>query len=340
MVVDDTTSAHYGVCMRLLQSCSVAFLLLVAACTPTTGVESLDDTEQRDDALAEATITFGADWSESVSGVMVEGGKLTIAYDDARLADCRGTQGGVPQYSVTAHYRLGEETGSVVVAGLTNGQKPTIELEGSGELTLWFEATNKWGCHAWDSDFGDNYRFNVLESASKPNWLGNAAVVVSRATCDGGPCDGNRRSLDEGVRFDTWARQRAAITSLFFDVWEPGVTDFDNADLWKQLDAQVHVRWAGQASFTTSYVDFFRYVGNDARYELSLRELDPFRGYTIDDPANCPEGELEATPDGSYVRTFAELYFTVNGKELRPSPGQTYRVDFEDYASPYALCVD
>ncbi len=315
-------------------------LPFAAACAPEQGTAALDDTEQTDAALGEATVTFGADWSENVSGVLVEGGKLTIAYDDTRLASCRGTQGGVPQYAVTAHYRLGGEEGSVVVAGLTNGQSPTVELEGSGELELWFEATNKWGCHAWDSDLGQNYRFNVLETASKPNWIGNAASVVSRTTCDGGPCDGSRSPLENGVHFDTWARQRAAITSIYFDAWEPGVTDFDNHDLWKQLDVQAHARWAGQTSFTTTYVDFFRNVGNDARYELSLRELDPFRGYAVTDPANCPEGALEKSPDGSYVRTYVELYFTVNGKELRPAPGKTYRVDFEDYASPYAICLD
>jgi hypothetical protein len=319
----------------------LALLPFAAACAPDTGATELDDTEQADAALGEATLTFGADWSENVSGVLVEGGKLTIAYDDARLASCRGTQGNVPQYAITAHYRLGGEEGSVVVAGLTNGQSPTIELDGSGELELWFEATNKWGCHAWDSDLGQNYRFNVLETASKPNWIGNAASVVSRQTCgDGDPCDGSRVPLENGVRFDTWARQRAAITGIYFDAWEPGVTDFDNADLWKQLDVQAHARWAGQSSFTTSYVSFFRRNGNDARYALSLRELDPFHGYTIADPGNCPEGSLEKSPDGSYVRTHVELYFTVNGKELRPAPGKTYRVDFEDYAAPYAICVD
>lgn len=317
----------------------VAMAPFLGACAPDTGAEALDDTDASDAALGEATITFASDFSENVAGVLAEGGKLTIAYDAGRLAACVGTQGGVPQYAITAHYRLDGVEGSVVVAGLTNGQSPTIELDGVGELELWFEATNKWGCHAWDSDFGQNYRFVVVEGADKPNWMGNAAAVISRETCNGGPCDGARTSLAGGVRFDTWARQRAAIASAYFDVWEPGVTDFDNADLWKQLDAQVHLRWAGQTSFSTEYVSFSRRVGNDARYELPLRSLDPFHGYAITDPADCPPGALELSPDGMRVQTSVELYFTVNGKELRPAKGQTYRVVFEDYASAYAICT-
>lgn len=316
-------------------------LVSLAGCAPGSDVLEQDDTDSSSDALTQATLEFGAAWNEDVSGVLAEGGSVVVHYDDSRLAQCKGTQNGIPQYAVTAHYSVaGGPVHDLVVAGLNAAPQPKLTLDSVGELSIWFEATNKWGCHAWDSNFGDNYRFQIVEEPSKPNWIGNAVSVVARQTCTGGPCDDSRRDLGLGVSYDTWARQRAAIRSIYFDVWEPGVTDFDNADLWQQLDAQVHYRWSGQSGFQTEYVNFFRRNGNDARYELPLRPLDPMHGNVINDPATeCPAGALTLSPDGFYVRTTLELYFTVNGKELRPAPGATYTVVFEDYKERYTPCL-
>jgi hypothetical protein len=317
------------------------FLLLVglAACAPGGELGEEELTQRESEALGVATIHFGADWSERVEGVLAEGGVVHLRYDEARLPDCASVQQGTPQYAITAHARVGGETKSVVVAGLGASADPVIELEAAGELEVWFEATSRYGCHAFDSDFGQNYRFVVVEEARKPDWMGNAAFVMARVTCDG-PCDSSRRALEPGFWFDSWARQRAAITSLYFDVWEPGVTDFDNADLWKQLDAQLHYRFAGQEGFTTEYVDFFRRVGNDARYEVPLRGLDPFPGhYVITDPSECPAVAIEPSADGATVSTTLEYYFTVNGKELRPAGGGTYTGRFDGYRHAYEICI-
>ncbi len=321
---------------------TVVSLLALSACAPGAPSSEQEDVSEHEDALSEATIVFDAAWNENVSGAVVEDGTVHLVFDQERLAPCVAFQSGTPQFAVTAHARYADGSQeSVTVAGLMAPASPTLSPTVAGEMEIWFEATNKYGCHEWDSNFGGNYRFNVLEEASKPNWIGNAAAVVARQTCNnGGACDGDRRNLSQGVSYDTWARQRAAIRSIFFDVWEPGVTDFDNGDLWKQLDAQVHYRWAGQPSFQTEYVSFARRVGNDARYELPLRPFDPMHGNVITDPASqCPVGELSLTPDGFYVATTLELYFTVNGKELRPSAGQTYLVTFTDYAERYQPCL-
>lgn len=321
-----------------------AVLLAAAGCAPEGGIgEESEDIDEVTDALGQATIVFDGTWNENVHGVLAEDGYLTISYDDTRLKECRATQGGVPQYAVTAHIKMadGSET-ATTVAGLNATQASSrVQLKGTGDIEIWFEASNKYGCHVWDSNFGDNYRFRVVEEPTKPDWMGKAAFVVSRATCsDGNACDNDRRDLAGGVSYDTWARQRAAIRSIFFDVWEPGVTDKDNPNLWTQLDAQVHYRWEGQESFQTEYVNFSKRVGNDARYELPLRPLDPMHGNVISDPATqCPVGKLSLSPDGFYVRTSVELYFTVNGKELRPSAGNTYRVTFEDYKERYQPCL-
>mgnify|MGYP002132643616 CR=1 FL=1 len=79
---------------------------------------------------------------------------------------------------------------------------------------------------------------------------GDGAVVISRATCNNGlACDADRRPLTPGWTYETWARQRAAIRTLSFDVWKAGVTDRDNPDLWRQLDVQMRYRFGTTGAF-------------------------------------------------------------------------------------------
>ncbi len=164
-----------------------------------------------------------------------------------------------------------------------------------------------------------------------PGWMGNAAYVISRATCDGAPCAQDRRGLEGGYRFDDWAWSRAAITIGSFDVWKGGVTDRDDPERWRKLDVQLHTRVGGTGPFSTSYVSFAGRVGNDARYTFSLRELDPFidpaRGTrrSIERAEDCPRVPFRIGEDGRSLEIDVELFVTVNGAELRPAPGVSYR---------------
>ncbi len=315
--------------------------LALAACAPSEPELDEETSDQSEGALGEARITFGADFSETVQGKLRAGDPIELSYDASRLPGCRGEQNGVPQWAITAHYKVGGgEPHAIVVAGLMAESPAIIVPETSGQLEVWFSVTNRWGCNQYDSNFGGNYGFSVAAPLGQPGWAGNVASVVQRWTCEGGPCDHHRVDLAQGFTFGTWARQRAAIAGVYFDVWEEGVTDYDNADLWKQVDAQVHFRFAGEAAFTSRYVDFFRRVGNDARYELRIRSIDPFHAMpSVVAEDQCPAADLTLTPDGQYVSTEVELYFTADGVELRPAPGQTYTARFEDYASPYAACL-
>jgi hypothetical protein len=289
-----------------------------------------------------ATLSFGADWSETQSGPLMAGGHALIAYDVSRLAVCKGEQGGIPQWGVTAWVSLdGGEPESFDVFSPNNptGDQPKLALAEPGTLEMWFEATNRWGCHEWDSDFGDNYVFEVSEKQTFPRWVGNATSVVARATCDGGPCPVDFHPLAEGFSYGTWARQRATIAKIYFEAWEPSVTDWDNPDLWSQLDVQLHSRFDSSAPFESSYVDFDRRSDHNARYAITLRDLDPLKGNTIVDPASCPDVPLTKSADGFYVGTDVEFYITVNDVELRPAGGGTFHGHFEDYAGLYAPCL-
>ncbi len=116
------------------------------------------------------------------------------------------------------------------------------------------------------------------------------------------------------------ARPSARCTSRSY---KDGVTTFDNADLWKQLDVQVHSRIGSSGAFTTAYVGFDQRSGNNARYAIDLNAMDPFKGFfTIQNKSDCPAFPLSAPAEsgGAYVEVTMELYFTINGVELRPAP--------------------
>lgn len=297
-------------------------------------------------ALGEAgTLTFGADFGVSVSGTLQKGKKVRVAYDTSRLTACRGDQNGHPGWTITGFYKIGSgdvhtfEAGGFSPSG--GSSPPVLTLDASGDLQLWFQNTSVWGCSAYDSAFGGNYHFAVAPAANEPGWVGNVRSIIARQTCNG-PCESDLHPVTGEVLYDTWARQRAAYRGITFEVWKDGVTDHDNPDLWKQLDVQVHSRVVGSASFTSSYVSFERRLGNNARYLADLTALDPIKGFsTLTSAADCPAFTLTAPPanGGQYVEAILELYFTVNGAEVRPEGGGTFRVRYQNYLSAYALCV-
>jgi hypothetical protein len=300
----------------------------------------------------EGTLRFEADWTSRLEGSLVEGGIARLAYDPAR-ATCTASRGGAPLWSVTAHYRIaGGEVHTLHAAG--HAPAPSlvglpIELTSPGELELWFENGDATGCHTWDSAFGANYRFTIAPfvrpegDPRAPGWIGNAASVINRATCDGGPCDANRVPLERGFTHDSYARQRAAIRGIYFDVWREGVTDWDNPALWRDLDVQVHFRAREGAPFRTAYVDFLRRVGNDARYALPMSVIDPLASaYAVTDPAACPHATLTTSevPGSATVRASVEYYVTVNGVALRAPDGSNFRGVFENDRGLYAPCLE
>ena len=284
-----------------------------------------------------AKITFDGAFHQTVTGTLRAGSKVEITYDPGRLTTCRGTEGSRPQWGISGSWRVGGGTpAGFTIAGLMEpiGNTVTIELPRSGDLELWFTNTSKYGCIAYDSDYGRNYHFRVENPANAPGFVGNASVVISRETCDGLACDHNRQPLPGGFRFDTWARQRAAIAGVYLDVWKSGVTDFENPDLWKQLDARVFFRQVGATKWSSEYIAFEKRVGNDARYAMPLRRMDPLGGRTRTTRTECPEGPLTVTADGQYVQTDIDLYFTVNGVTT-----PVYRGTYADYRELYRVCL-
>lgn len=295
---------------------------------------------------ADATLHFNADWSLTVDGPLQAGRRLRFDYAIERSA-CRASSRGAPAFSVTGHYRWDDgEGGSVHVAGHSpdpSNANPGLLLDRSGKLELWFESTSVAGCQGWDSNFGNNYVFEIAPAPSQraPGWMGNVSYAFERQTCQGRICAGRWRDLQAGFLYETWARQRAALRQIGFQVWAPGVTDFDNPDLWRQLDVQVHHRYVGDADFTSTYVNFDERWGNDAHYVVDLRALDPFewpRGAGLQTRADCPSYTVRPDATGHYAEVEIELYFTVNGVELRAADGAPFRGRYQDYVGNWSVC--
>jgi hypothetical protein len=168
-------------------------------------------------------------------------------------------------------------------------------------------------------DGGDTRTLRVVDA---PGSVSSFATTITRD--DAGPCGGGT-PVEAGFLYGTFARQRATARNLCFEVWKPGVTDWDNPDVWRQLDVAVYHRF-GDGSWSRSFVDFERRVGDNARYVLDLGALDPFR------PLQCPNvpTTLNSGLGDQYVDATLDYYLAVNGV-FYPASGLLHGT-FEDYA--------
>lgn len=264
-----------------------------------------------------ARLVFAADHTQTQIGGLVPGGQVRVEYAAARLTTCRNSQGGNDLWDLAVHVRW--DTGESSSGSIKNGALLVDVPRTARSVELWFENTAIPGCQAWDSNFGNNYRFDVL---LPPSWVGGATALTTRDTSS--PCDPGV-DISNGFTFGTWTRERAAITNICFKVWSPGVTDRDDANVWQKLDATLRYRVRGTSDPLTSvYALFDRRLGNDARFAVSLRPLDPFRPY------QCPTVATTPAPDPRYVQAQLEYIIVVNGVELRPAPGEFFVATFED----------
>lgn len=155
--------------LRLL--CALA---LAAGCaaetTPATDGPIREPAGGKADDESLPTLRFTDDFSEAVVGTLREGGAARIDYDLDRLQDCRGTQGGIPQWGATAVYwgadGVEHTVGLTEIVGDELRRTDAVFTVPEGdELGVYVYVNNRWGCIAHDSDYGANYAFPVERAA-------------------------------------------------------------------------------------------------------------------------------------------------------------------------------
>lgn len=115
---------------------------------------------------ADASIVFGKDGAPRQDGALKAGGKVKIRYEQDRLPDCRRSQGGNPQWSITGFAQVGSGDPQTFQTGRPEGSDrettdAILDLPRSGELALWFQVVSVGGCMKYDSNGGGNYRFRI-----------------------------------------------------------------------------------------------------------------------------------------------------------------------------------
>lgn len=153
--------------MRVLALFPLVALTLVACAGSSEDGDISASSESDLTTKKTATLHFDTD-RVYVEGDLVEGATVSVVYNPERTTRCRGEQAGTPQWTISGFYRINDgDISSFGAGGLseTNGSsKPVIQLSEPGDLELWFQNTNRWGCSAYDSDYGANFHFKVAAS--------------------------------------------------------------------------------------------------------------------------------------------------------------------------------
>ena len=146
----------------------VAAVAVLSSCGPDGAAQVVDESNPVQSGAASltaanATITFGADWSVRQQGAIVKGGTVTLNYVASRIQDCLGDLNGQPAWTATAHVVVGDAPEQQVwVAGAAqNGQSARVAIDREGDVTVWIEVTNRWGCRWFDSNYGQNFHFGA-----------------------------------------------------------------------------------------------------------------------------------------------------------------------------------
>lgn len=223
----------------------------------------------------QATLEFKSGFTTEQRGALVAGGKVHVSYALDRLPQCRATHNGYPAWGTNASVRFlpgGQVVTGKVNAFETNNGTPTnvaysvpLDVDVPADATsaeLWFHNESGAGntCDAWDSNFGKNYRFDVLRTPpAAPKWAGRWGSAFSRACT-------RTEGIAEPTKVDSYVRDRACM-SIEGDLYVPGLTD---AGVRPELvQAQVEFSVDGGAP-QHAWLAFEGRVGNDYRYGWNL----------------------------------------------------------------------
>jgi hypothetical protein len=121
---------------------------------------------------ASGTVAFAAAWTETLTGALNAGGKLTVDYDLARMPGCEGVStDGVSAWNTQAYAYF--EPGGELLQGSVKGYYDTEQKAWQNQIfaedipydatsvELWFETSGDGCTTSWDSNYGANYVYAV-----------------------------------------------------------------------------------------------------------------------------------------------------------------------------------
>lgn len=123
-----------------------------------------------DEVNATSTISFKAEgFKVETTGKLAAGGKVLIQYDPARLPGCRGNVGGGgPGWSISGYASFNGQPATTFEVTKLNATRTDrepapyeLKLPEGGDLAIWFHVASRWGCSEYDSQYGQNFHFDV-----------------------------------------------------------------------------------------------------------------------------------------------------------------------------------
>lgn len=138
--------------------------MLAVACgaeTTTTGSDNADVTSG-------ARLALTSDFKVAFTGQAKAGQPLSVDYALDRLPKCRGNSSGAPGWNIYGYYsENGGAAKSFEVTQLTAdkldrvAKTATITPKQGGDLAIWFSSESVFGCHEYDSQYGQNFHLDV-----------------------------------------------------------------------------------------------------------------------------------------------------------------------------------
>jgi hypothetical protein len=143
----------------------IALVLLFATACTTDPADPVAGGGKADGASA--SLTFAADFTQTLQGSLLAGTSVHIKYDLARLHDCRAESNNTDVWGVSGWAQFdGGAPVSFAVSRLDGGHVVPVAADlplraSASRVALWFQITNEWGCTAYDSNSGANYTYTL-----------------------------------------------------------------------------------------------------------------------------------------------------------------------------------
>jgi hypothetical protein len=237
--------------------------LALVACSPTPDAIPAAQAAPLTADAPRGEIDFLVGYEQVQHGAVIRSGELAINYALDRLTTCRDTHNGFRFWTLDAWVRFspGGQTDSATVVS-SNGftiMPATATFDVPPDATgveIWFRNASPPSCEGWDSKYGENYRFPVIDLPPLVGWVGDWGSSIDRACV-------HQPGVPDPIVIDEYARERACLF-VDADVWVPGAEDHAE---W--IAAQVALSKDG-AGPTYSWLEPQGRVGNNQRFRFQL----------------------------------------------------------------------